>query len=244
MERRRPSRAPGRPAPHGTRAWRPVYLPAEKHYTTPMLAAAWSTLRASAPAPALARLAQGGVGRQHLADTAGLLLNAAPALSLGGGAPLAFALLLAAWEDDPLDGDLAGNLLAAQARVPFLPPALLPALELAHTRHRRPANLAYFLRLASRREYAKLTRLIAAEAGKDPDNLFWPQRALIHAAVTGDWDFALGLTAALPPALAFLHAAARAQAAFFAADWAAAGGFLCCFRTCHAWFSRTLPIRL
>ncbi|MEW5774268.1 MAG: glycosyltransferase [Thermodesulfobacteriota bacterium] len=188
-----------------------------------MLAAAWQTLRVTAPAPALARLAQGGVGKQHLADTAGLLLASAPGLGLDrtreGAAPLACDLLLAAWEDDPLDGDLAGHLLAAQARRPFLPAALLPALDLARARHRRPENLTYFLRLAARREYAKLTRLIAAEARKDPDNLFWPQRALVHAAVTGDWDFALETTAALPPALAFAHDAARAQASFLAGDW-------------------------
>ncbi len=198
-----------------------------------MLAKAWHTLRAAFPArapdqppQALARLAQGGVGKQHLVDAAGLILNAAPGLSLDGQAPLAFSLLLAAWEDDPLDGDLAGNLLAAQARQPFLPaslvPALLPALEMVRTRHRRPENLTYFLRLATRREYDKLTRLIAAEARKDPDNLFWPQRALVHAAVTGDWDFALEMTAALPAPLSFAHAASRGQAAFLGGDLPAA----------------------
>jgi hypothetical protein len=198
----------------------------EKHYTTPMLAAAWQTLRATAPAPALARLAQGGVGKQHLVDAAGLLLDSAPGLALDGTAPLAYALLLAAWEEDPLDGEMAGHLLAAQARQPFLPAGLVPALETARARHRRPDNLTYFLRLATRREYAKLTRLIASEAKKDPGNLFWPQRALVHAAVTGDWDFALEMTAALPPTLAFLHAASSAQAAFFAKDWPQAARLL------------------
>lgn len=189
-----------------------------------MLAPAWQTLRARTPAPALARLAWGGVGRQHLVDTAGLLLAAAPGLALGRSGPLAGRLLLAAWEDDPLDGDLAGHLLAAQARRPFLPPALLAALLAAKAGHRRPENLAYFLRLAQRREYAKLARLIAGEARKDPGNLFWPQRALVHAAVTGEWDLARGLLAGLPPALAFLSEASAGQAAFFQGDFARAAG--------------------
>lgn len=98
-------------------------------------------------------------------------------------------LLLAAWEDDPCNGQLAGQVLLLHQRLPWLHPALAALLAAVHGAWRRPADLARYERLAAQADWVRLQRHVDAERERDPDNLFWVQQAVAVGELSGDLDW-------------------------------------------------------
>uniref|UniRef100_B8DQ06 Glycosyl transferase family 2 n=1 Tax=Nitratidesulfovibrio vulgaris (strain DSM 19637 / Miyazaki F) TaxID=883 RepID=B8DQ06_NITV9 len=98
-------------------------------------------------------------------------------------------LLLAAWEDDPCNGQLAGQVLLLHQRLPWLHPALAALLAAVHGAWRRPADLARYERLAAQADWVRLQRHVDAESQREPDNLFWVQQAVAVGELSGDLDW-------------------------------------------------------
>ncbi|WP_230404759.1 glycosyltransferase [Nitratidesulfovibrio sp. HK-II] len=98
-------------------------------------------------------------------------------------------LLLAAWEDDPCNGQLAGQALLLHQRMPWLHPALAVLLDAVQGAWRRPADLARYERLAAQADWVRLQRHVDAEREGDPDNLFWVQQAVAVGELAGDLDW-------------------------------------------------------
>ncbi len=184
----------------------------------------WTLLQTLAP-DATARLLLGSVGTSQLTTVAGLVLaDAGPDPHGARLLDLGRDMLLAAWEEDPLNGSLARQLLWIEERSPGLEPAVAAAVNATARGWRPPDDLRYFQRIAMRREFAKVASFIDARLDKEPDNLFWVQRALIHAAVVEDQDYALSYLQGLPESLAFVAHAARASFALQAGRHAEAAG--------------------
>ncbi|RXF73228.1 glycosyltransferase family 2 protein, partial [Desulfovibrio sp. DS-1] len=98
-------------------------------------------------------------------------------------------LLLAAWEDDPCNGQLAGQALLLHQRMPWLHPALAALLAAVHGAWRRPADLTRYERLAAQTDWVRLQRHVDAERQREPDNLFWMQQAVAVGELSGDLDW-------------------------------------------------------
>lgn len=98
-------------------------------------------------------------------------------------------LLLAAWEDDPCNGQLAGQVLLLHQRMPWLHPALAALLAAVHGAWRRPADLARYERLAAQADWVRLQRHVDDERQRDPGNLFWVQQAVAVGELSGDLDW-------------------------------------------------------
>lgn len=98
-------------------------------------------------------------------------------------------LLLAAWEDDPCNGQLAGQVLLLHQRLPWLHPALTDLLAAVHGAWRRPADLARYERLAAQADWVRLQRHVDDERQREPDNLFWVQQAVAVGELSGDLDW-------------------------------------------------------
>ncbi|MDY7000906.1 MAG: glycosyltransferase [Thermodesulfobacteriota bacterium] len=145
---------------------------------------AWEKLTAPNLKPARDKLLLGSVGGLHLAQTAKAFLRA-----LETGLPdaeflrgLGQDMLLSAWEEDPLDGPSAARLLEQHEKQPWLDKAIADAARAARDHWRQPRDLSYFSHLISIRDYAKITSYLLRQTAKEPENLFWRQKALAHAA--------------------------------------------------------------
>jgi hypothetical protein len=145
------------------------------------------------PATLRAALIHGSEGAAHLASCARLAREA-------GLDRLADELTLAAWAESPLDASLASR-AAAVAEAPATTRELA-AYVAANTSP--PADLAYYQRLASRREADKIARYLSIQAEKEPGNLFWERLRLTHALDAGDFEAAAASALALPEPLARL----------------------------------------
>lgn len=126
----------------------------------------------------------GGVGRSHLAGLAHAALSAArttgtPPEQAGNLARLGLELLLAAWEEDPLNGSLAEPLLALGG--PVLAPAVRDALSWLGNHWKPDARID---RLAGRGEVERLLALVAdrrESSGPDPYGV----RACVDCVLSG-----------------------------------------------------------
>jgi hypothetical protein len=180
------------------------------------------------PAPLRARLALASTGWRHLARTGGLALELS-ARAGGAGrealAPLAADILLWAFAENPLSGPLAAEILAAQG-LP-LPQASRRALESVAALWRTPAQadgIAYFERLAHRRDTQRLADFLAGRVAKEPSSLFWRDKAHGLGIYCGPGALGEGLLAAALdgldalPGLAPVAASLAAQAAFLRGD--------------------------
>ncbi|MDR3043769.1 MAG: glycosyltransferase [Desulfovibrio sp.] len=98
-------------------------------------------------------------------------------------------LLLAAWEDDPCNGQLAGQVLLLHQRMPWLHPALAALLAAVHGAWRRPADLVRYERLATQADWMRLQRHVDDERQREPDNLFWVRQAVAVGELSGDLDW-------------------------------------------------------
>lgn len=146
----------------------------------------WKTL-----APELSRpLLRGGVGKVHLlsiADTALSLAgkggaNAALYTELGGD------LLLSAWEQDCLDSEMAGQVLALHKVRPLLKPQVLAVVSAVHASAGKMDKSAYLLRLLKKRETDKTFRFLEQQRAKEPGSLFWSAQACMVGFYEGEYD--------------------------------------------------------
>lgn len=192
------------------------------------LSAAWAAL----PEPLRQRLTLASTGWRHLAQAGALCLGLARETAMASErqrlAVLAADLLLWAWGENPLSGPLAAEILSA-TDLP-LPDASRAALTAVAAGWRFPearnGGLAYYERLASRRDTEKLGAFLAGQISKDPAALFWREKALALSLYAGEPEISLALESAAlgglsaTPALAPVTAALKAQAAFLRRDTA------------------------
>lgn len=135
-------------------------------------------------------LLKGGVGKAHLlhiADTA-LRLAQHPAPRAEWYGWLGADALLAAWEQDMLDAQTAGQLVSLHAVRPFLRPDVLAVAEQVRTSAERPENLSYLTRLLQRREKEKIFHFLEQQREKEPDSLFWTTQALLVGFYEADYE--------------------------------------------------------
>ncbi|MFV0420929.1 glycosyltransferase [Oleidesulfovibrio sp.] len=159
-------------------------------------------------------LLHGSVGSFHLmqaaSETLGAMNQAAPAdkiLLWHTGREL----LLAAWEDDCLNCQLAGQLVELDGHArkqegrPWLSQQLHDALSALHNAGGRPENLRYYERLASQGDYERCIRYLDGERGKQPENIWWVQQVCAVGELTGrlEWskDHLARYAASAPPQL-------------------------------------------
>lgn len=155
--------------------------------STDTLEALWLSL----PEELRARLRLGYSGKQHLLDVAGWCLRSGSPRLI----PLATDALLTAFGENPLDGEMASELLRHDAIQAMLPPASTTALAALAKGWRKPDNTGYFERLVLRRDMDKLKEYLTKCIANEPENLFWRQQALAFGLIDNDPDW----VSALPP---------------------------------------------
>ncbi|MDO9632802.1 MAG: glycosyltransferase [Humidesulfovibrio sp.] len=182
---------------------------------------AWERL----PEPVLEGLCVGGTGKLHLMRLAGLCLNAGSETG-SGGAPLralGLDLLRAAFEADPLDAPLAGQLLALAPEAlsgPELGP-LLAALEALRIQAARPNPTEQNIeRLAARGDLQHACEAASAALAQDPGNprLLRPALDLAWRSGRAAWAAAL-LEAPWPTKAEPLRRFALGNTLFFLKDY-------------------------
>jgi GT2 family glycosyltransferase len=150
------------------------------------IAAFWGVL----PEPLRHRLLLGFTGRLHLLDIAGWCLRSGDP----GLAPLAVDAAQTAFGENPLDGAMAGDLLAAAPLRELLPEPTMRALAAVAASWRRPDNVAYYQRLLARRDLDKILGFVEQQAAREPDNLYWREQGLAMGLTANDPDRAEALT--------------------------------------------------
>ncbi|MDR2696638.1 MAG: glycosyltransferase [Deltaproteobacteria bacterium] len=141
---------------------------------------AWKTLPRNLALPLL----KGSVGKARLCALAQSALEisntpGSPGLRLGAD------MLRAAWEYDPLDHDLALNLLRAHAVQPCLSRPLEKMAELFAKASRFPDNADELLAQLGGRDTGAMWRYLKRMRRKDGNNLFWTRQALLVAFTEG-----------------------------------------------------------
>ena len=91
---------------------------------------------------------------------------------------LGMDLLLAAWSKDPLDGQLAGQLLALDGKWPCLDSRAKALAREVAAKWQRPEDLRYYRRLAESRDSEKLRRFLLAQLAREGGNLYWWQQVV------------------------------------------------------------------
>ncbi|PKN43826.1 MAG: hypothetical protein CVU63_11990, partial [Deltaproteobacteria bacterium HGW-Deltaproteobacteria-20] len=123
----------------------------------------------------------GSEGKLHLMHLAQELLVGAQAQSGGTQGiflDLGLDLLQAAWSKDPLDGQIAAQLLSLDEKWPRVNARNKALLRHVAERWRKPDDLRYYSRLAESRDTEKIRRFLLTQFGKDQGNLYWWQQAL------------------------------------------------------------------
>jgi GT2 family glycosyltransferase len=145
------------------------------------------------PEPLQDNLLLGSVGKLHLVTMAEQSLNQAGAGASPADASffasLGLDLLLAAWEEDPLDGQLARQLLQLQDKLRVLPGHLVATFQVIARMWRPPQQNAYYARLVQRRETQKMCRFLEQTIEKDPENLYWWQQSLTVGSFEQEWEW-------------------------------------------------------
>ncbi|NDV28432.1 glycosyltransferase [Desulfovibrio sp. JC010] len=156
--------------------------------------------------PVRRKLLMGSAGAGHLFNVGAIALESDPQLGV--------ELLLAAYVSNPLDGNIAVQLAQVEGLLPLFPTAVASCLKAVSAGFNKPDNLSYFMRLAARRDDAKIRNYILSCLEKEPGNLFWVQQGLVHAGAFADFSFGLDIlsgefTAEIFPAInsakAFFH---------------------------------------
>lgn len=190
------------------------------------LAGSWSAL----PETVRQRLTLASTGWRHLALTGAECLRLARIADEADEKSRLYALagdiLLWAFGENPLSGPLAAEILSA-ADLP-LAEAARAGLAAVAARWRAPeakeGGLAYFERLAQKRDTQKLAEFLAAQVGKDPGGLFWREKALALALYSGEGELSRALEAtaldgiSAMPGLAPAARILSAQSAFLRGD--------------------------
>lgn len=151
------------------------------------------------PKELCAKLLLGFTGKRHLLDIAGWCLRAGESALH----PVAADAVLAAFGENPLDGEMAGELVKHDAIRAILPQAAFDSLSAVAQAWQKPANTGYFERLLGQRDIPKLKNFLASTIERDPANLFWRQQAVAFGLIDNDPDWVRTvLDFAASPALA------------------------------------------
>lgn len=97
--------------------------------------------------------------------------------------------LQTAFGENPLDGEMASELLAHESVRNLLPKATVTALSAVASSYEVPGNLSYFERLLSRRDFDKIKRFIDSNMEKESANLFWRQQGMTFGLIDNDLDW-------------------------------------------------------
>lgn len=182
------------------------------------------------PTPLTAGLLVGATGKFHLLDLAKAAAQSSPPRG-----EIAQALLRAAYEADPADGDMAANLLAFD-KTGDLPEGLRREAQAAVELHRRPDNLDYYSRLLAKRDPERLGRFLGARLDEAPDNLFWLGQASAQAFYQNTVGPFLDRAARFADRMPGLVGKWRGDAAFLAGDFAAAArAYGASLAVCDSW---------
>lgn len=100
-------------------------------------------------------------------------------------------LLLAAWEDDPLNGDFAHQLLSLDSQMPWLSMSAKATLLRLAACFNRPENQRYYQRLAQQADYGRIRSYLDGERVKDPANAYWLQQVMAAGELSGDLPWVL-----------------------------------------------------
>ncbi|SNS12424.1 hypothetical protein SAMN04488503_2849 [Humidesulfovibrio mexicanus] len=158
------------------------------------LEASWLAL----PESLRGRLALASTGWRHLAGAGAHCLALARADTRGEAralCALAADLLLWAFGENPLSGPLAAEILAAP-ELPLSAPtrrALAAVAQGWRAPDAKAGGMAYFERLARRRDTEKLAAFLTAQVDKDPAGLFWRDKALGLALYCGENELSQSL---------------------------------------------------
>ena len=137
----------------------------------PGLAQYWKTL-----SPAIrVGLLQGSTGKEHCLNLARLALERHTSLSVAANPAEALnfprSLLLSAWEQNPLNGDMANGVLRLAGNT--LQPSLKGLLEQVAQNWRRPGQNDQLNVLLQRGDYERALAHIHSGMKNEPENLFW-----------------------------------------------------------------------
>jgi len=136
-------------------------------------------------------LVTGSTGKHHLAALADKTLSLAAQPDCKNAAllvDLGVDLILAAWESDPLDMELAGHVLTCHKARPLEDKSMLPALNTLAQRQTLPKGHTYFQRLVSKGNLEKVLSFTEAEYAKDRESLFWRWKLTSVLMHTGDFE--------------------------------------------------------
>lgn len=123
----------------------------------------------------------GSEGKLHLMHLAQELLVGAQGQSGGTQGKfldLGLDLLQAAWSKDPLDGQIAAQLLSLDEKWPRVNARNKVLLRQVADRWCKPDDLRYYRRLAESRDSEKIRRFLLTQLGKEQGNLYWWQQVL------------------------------------------------------------------
>ena len=148
----------------------------------------------SLPEEIRTRLRLGFTGKLHLLGLAGRVLRAGDT----GLLPLAVDAIQTAFAENPLDGSMAGELLAMDTVRSLLPEQTAAGLTVLRDHWRRPEDTDYF-ELLPGRDFARIRDHIERAAATDPDNLFWREQALSSGLVDNDPDWVAAMMDFIPP---------------------------------------------
>ncbi|MGL1863332.1 MAG: glycosyltransferase [Pseudodesulfovibrio sp.] len=173
------------------------------HASTNPLTNFWLAL----PEELKVKLRLGFTGKKHLLDIAGWCLRSGDAFL----APIATDAIQTAFGENPLDGEMANELLAHDTIRAILPESTLDALTAVAENWHRPDNTGYFERLLVQRDFAKLKHFIAQTIEKEPKNLFWREQAVAFGLIDNDPEWTSSMmdfapSAALKPVLTNVEA--------------------------------------
>ncbi|MUM76289.1 glycosyltransferase [Pseudodesulfovibrio sp. F-1] len=175
------------------------------------------------PGDLLRPLLLGCTGREHLHSTAATALahsrNRDDLFSM-----IAADLMLAAWGENPFDGQCAARLAQSMGRLPALPGPLVPMLRSAMA-HWQP-EITPETRLAMAGSPQDQLACITGQLRHAPRNLFWWHHLYEFCRIRGDWSpLSTALAAGVEPeGLGPLFAFARANALLVSGEALSAAG--------------------
>ncbi len=174
-----------------------------------MLLQYWNSL----PESVKSGLRIGSVGAGHLRRLAARAAAARP------GSTLHLEFLLAAWEEDPLDGDLAGSILQFEGRKPCFDLELKQILTLVSRHWTKPEGIAAYQAYIAAKQFEQGLLLVRQALRETPDNLFWRQQAITLCEMLGTAHQAHVFLKSGPWGLAPLFAFLRGNMHFQRENW-------------------------
>jgi len=146
-----------------------------------------------------AKLCLGFTGKLHLLNIAEWCLGSGnPAY-----VPIGADAIQTAFGENPLDGEMAMELLSHDGVRQILSQDTVDGLTSLAEYWNRPDNTEYFERLLARRDFAKIKHFLEQSIVKEPDNLFWREHAVSLGFIHNDPDWVEAMIdVALPAGLA------------------------------------------